>query len=176
VAASNGGKSDYPCSIAANERGPDMTDARKIPAARDIMATSIITLKPQLSIFAAIRTLLAKRISGAPVVDDAGQVVGMLSELDCLRVLSSDEFYAGHQEEAGTVKDFMTEAGRTISPDMGIYAIAHYFMTTPVRRLPVVVDGELLGQVSRRDVLATIEEMAKKRLPSKQFPDYRSPA
>jgi CBS domain-containing protein len=153
-----------------------MPDARKMPTARDIMATSVITLRPEASIFVAMRTLLSKRISGAPVVAEDGQVVGMISELDCLRVLSSDEFYDGHQEEAGTVQDFMTEAGRTISPDMDLYAIAHYFLTTPVRRLPVVVDGRLLGQVSRRDVLATIEEMAKKRLPTKSYPDYRSPA
>ena len=153
-----------------------MPDSRKMPTAQDIMATSIITLSPDVSIFKAMRTLLAKRISGAPVIDDEGQVVGMLSELDCLRVLSSDEFYAGHQEEAGTVKDFMTEAGQTITPEMDIYAIAHYFLTTPVRRLPVVSGGRLLGQVSRRDVLATIEEMAKKRLTSKTYPDYRSPA
>jgi len=153
-----------------------MTDARRMPTAGDIMATSVVTLRPEVSIFVAMRTLLSKRISGAPVVAEDGKVVGMISELDCLRVLSSDEFYDGHQEEAGTVQDFMTEAGRTISPDMDLYAIAHYFLTTPVRRLPVVVDGRLLGQVSRRDVLATIEEMAKKRLPRKTYPDYRSPA
>jgi CBS domain-containing protein len=153
-----------------------MTDARKMPTAQDIMATSLITLRPEMSIFVGMRTLLSKRISGAPVVNEDGKAVGVLSELDCLRVLSSDEFYDGLQEEAGSVQDFMTEAGRTISPDMDIYAIAHYFLTTPVRRLPVVVAGRLVGQVSRRDVLACIEEMAKKRLPTKIYPDYRLPA
>jgi CBS domain-containing protein len=109
------------------------------------------------------RILLAKRISGAPVIDDAGVLIGVLSELDCLRLLSSDEFYADHQEEAATVKHFMTGAGRTIPPDLGIYAIAHYFLTTPIRRLPVVEEGRLLGQVSRRDVLGGIEAMARHR-------------
>ncbi|HIF98538.1 MAG TPA: CBS domain-containing protein [Myxococcales bacterium] len=140
-----------------------MGDSHRVLTAGDIMATSLITLRPEMSIFNAIRILLSRGISGAPVVDDAGAMIGVLSELDCLRMLSSDEFYAGHQEEAGTVKHFMTGAGRTIPPDLGIYAIAHYFLTLPIRRLPVVEDGRLVGQVSRRDVLQGIETMAKQR-------------
>lgn len=150
--------------------------SQRMPTAQEIMATSLITFKPETSIFDAIRTLINKRISGAPVVDAEGRMIGMLSELDCLRVLSSDEFYNGQQEEAGLVKDFMTEVGQSISPDMEVYAIAHYFLTTPVRRLPVLTDGrKLIGQVSRRDVLKVIDELSKKRL-RKHYPDYREPA
>ena len=149
-----------------------MPDQNAIPSARDVMATSLITLREEDSIFEAIRILLSKRISGAPVVDDQGRMVGMLSELDCLRVLSSDEFYDGQQEEAGTVKHFMTGAGTTIPPDMGLYAIAHYFLTQPIRRLPVIEDGRLIGQVSRRDVLRGIEKMLRLRSSQKR-PDLR---
>ena len=138
-----------------------MTGSRRILTARDMMVTSLVTLRPDWSIFKAIRTLVSKRISGAPVVDEEGRMVGVLSELDCLRVLTSDEFYAGQQEEAGTVKHFMTGAGRTIDPDLGLYAIAHYFLTTPIRRLPVLEGGRLIGQVSRRDVLLGIERMIR---------------
>jgi CBS domain-containing protein len=149
-----------------------------IPTAMEIMVTSVITFSPETSIFSAIRTLIHKKISGAPVLDHQGKVVGILSEHDCLRVLSSDEFYAEQQEEEGLVKDFMSEAGLTIPPEMGIYAIAHYFLTKPVRRLPVVREGRLLGQVSRRDVLKSVEETSRKRQPNrKQYPDYsRHPA
>jgi CBS domain-containing protein len=141
------------------------------------MATSLITFRPEISIFEAIRILLHKQISGGPVIDGEGRVIGVLSEHDCLRILSSDEFYAGQQEEAGLVRDFMTEAGRTITPEMGVYAIAHYFLTTPIRRLPVVDHGKLVGQVSRRDVLRAIDDLAKKRAPQqKHYPDYREPA
>ena len=55
----------------------------------------------------------------------------------------------------------MTGAGRTIDPDLGLYAIAHYFLTTPIRRLPVLEGGKLIGQVSRRDVLLGIERMIR---------------
>jgi CBS domain-containing protein len=157
-------------------READM-NAHHIPTAMEIMVTSVITFTPEMSIFSAISTLISKKISGAPVLDRAGKVVGILSESDCLRVLSSDEFYAGQQEEEGLVKDFMTNPGLTIPPEMGIYAIAHYFITKPVRRLPVVREGRLLGQVSRRDVLKAVEEMGKKRQPNrKQYPDYRLPS
>ncbi len=153
-----------------------MTDPHRVLTARDIMTTSLHTLGPDASIFEAIQLLTTKEISGAPVVNGEGRLVGVLSELDCLRVLSSDEFYAGQQQEAGTVKDFMTVTGQTIPPDMGIYAIAHYFLTKPVRRLPVVDEERLVGQVSRRDVLRGIQKMSKERLPHKHYPDYREPA
>lgn len=149
-----------------------MKDSKRIPTARDIMVTSLVTLRPETSIFEAIRILLAKRISGAPVVDASGAMIGMLSELDCLRVLSSDEFYADQHEEGGTVKNFMTGAGKTIPPDIGIYAIAHYFLTTPIRRLPVIDNGRLIGQVSRRDVLRGIQRMVRRNDAPKR-PDLR---
>ena len=148
-----------------------MADAHRVLTARDIMTRSLITLSPEMSVFKAIRILVGRGISGAPVVDENGSMIGVLSELDCLRMLSSDEFYADRQEEAGTVKHFMTGAGRTISPDMGIYAVAHYFLTLPIRRLPVIDDGRLVGQVSRRDVLVGIETMAKERAASPRQAD-----
>jgi CBS domain-containing protein len=153
-----------------------MHESHRMPTAKDIMTRSVITFLPDASIFEAIRVLLSRRISGAPVVDEDGFVVGMLSELDCLRVLSSDEFYAGHQEMEGQVRDFMTPAGQTIKPDMDVYGIAHYFLTRPVRRLPVVDRGRLVGQVSRRDVLLVIESQAKRRAIQKHYPDYREPS
>lgn len=140
-----------------------MAKTRQILTASDIMTRSLVTLRPDVNIFEAMSVLMAKRISGAPVLDDSGKWIGMLSELDCLRVLSSHEFYADEQEEAGQVRDFMTACGLNIRPNLGIYAIAHYFLTTSVRRLPVVSGGRLLGQVSRRDVLRGIESMRQRR-------------
>ena len=151
-----------------------MADPHRILTARDIMAKTLVTLTPDTSIFEAIRTLIQRRISGAPVVSADGQLLGVLSEHDCLRVLSSDEFYFG-EEQAGSVRDFMTEPTLTIAPDLDIYGVAHYFLNSPVRRLPVVDGGVLVGQVSRRDVLHGIDEISRKRLPRKSYPDYRSP-
>jgi len=139
------------------------------------MVTSLITFGPDTPLVEAMGVLLSKQISGAPVVDAEGRLVGMLSELDCLRVLSSDEFYAGDQEGMGHVRDFMTRDCTTITPDTDLYGIAHYFLTKGVRRLPVVDRGLLVGQVSRRDVLRLIDEMSRKRTDRKRYPDYREP-
>ncbi|MAI80880.1 MAG: CBS domain-containing protein [Deltaproteobacteria bacterium] len=152
-----------------------MAPIRQILSAKEIMVSSLITLSPDQNIFEAMHVLMTKRISGAPVVDASGSLVGMLSELDCLRILSSDAFYADDQDEEGSVRDFMTAPGLHIEPDLGIYAIAHYFLTTSVRRLPVVNEDRLVGQVSRRDVLRGIEWMRRSRR-SRRGADYFSVA
>jgi len=153
-----------------------MREPHRILTARDLMTTNLLTFDANQSILSAIQALLKHRVSGGPVVDDSGMLIGVLSELDCLRMLASDEFYADEQEEGALVNHYMTIGGKTIPPDLGIYGISHYFLTTPVRRLPVVESGRLIGQISRRDVLRGMEEMSKKRLVRKRYPDYLQPA
>jgi predicted transcriptional regulator len=153
-----------------------MREPNQILTARDLMTTNLLMFNPKLSLLEAIENLIKWRVSGAPVVDDEGRMVGMLSELDCLRMLASDEFYLQQQEEAALVEQFMTTGGRIIPPDLGIYAISHYFLTTQVRRFAVVQHEKLIGQVSRRDVLRGMDGMIRKRLVRKRYPDYREPA
>ncbi len=153
-----------------------MREPNHIPTARDLMATNLLVFEPEQPILEAIEGLIKRRVSGAPVVGGEGELVGVLSELDCLRMLATDEFYLEQHEEGSRVRQFMSTGGRTIPPDLGIYAISHYFLTSPVRRLPVVEKGKLIGQVSRRDVLRGMEEMSRKRLVKKRYPDYREPA
>lgn len=147
-----------------------------ILTARDLMATSLLTFQPEQTILDAMKLLLKHGVSGGPVVDGDGTLLGILSELDCLRMLASDEFYSEEQEEGALVEDYMTRGGRSIPPDLGIYGLSHYFLTTPIRRLPVVEGRKLIGQVSRRDVLRGVEEMSRKRLVRKRYPDYLQPA
>lgn len=144
-----------------------------VPTARDVMTHSLVTISSDSTVFEAIRLLVSRRISGAPVLDPDGEMVGMLSEIDCLGVLASDQFHAdGH---AHPVTDYMSREFETVTPDTDIYRLALYFRDKPVRRFPVVEDGRLLGQVSRRDVLRGIEEMRRKLTPRKRYPDYREP-
>ena len=153
-----------------------MREPNRILTAQDLMTAGLITFRPDQTVLEAIATLTKNGISGGPVVDEEGTLIGILSELDCLRMLASDEFYQEEQEENALVEQFMTREFRTIPPEMGIYAISHYFLTTPIRRLPVVDADRLVGQVSRRDVLRGMEEMSRKRLVRKRYPDYLQPA
>jgi CBS domain-containing protein len=153
-----------------------MREPNQILTARDLMTTSLLVFRPEQTILEVIEALIKRRVSGAPVVDDQGRLVGVVSELDCLRMLASDEFYFEQQEEGALVSQFMSSGGRTIPPDLGMYAISHYFLTSPIRRLPVVENEKLIGQVSRRGVLRGMEAMSRKRLVRKRYPDYREPA
>jgi CBS domain-containing protein len=153
-----------------------MPQSHPLPTARDIMTTRLVTVRPELPIFDAIRTLLKNQISGAPVVDGGGSLVGVLSEVDCLKVLANGEFYDDDRSEGGIVANYMTAVTRSIGPDTDVYTLVQYFLKHTVRRLPVVVRGSiLLGQISRRDVLRAIEEIGRKRIPRKRFPDYNAP-
>ena len=153
-----------------------MRQPQRLPTARDLMTTSLLTFRPEQPLLEALTALLRHGVSGAPVVGESGRLVGILSELDCLRMLASDEFYQGDPEMGARVEQFMTRGGRTVPPTLGIYALAYYFLTTPIRRLPVVEDGCLLGQVSRRDVLRGMEAMSLGRSSRKRYPDYVQPA
>lgn len=153
-----------------------MREPHRILTARDLMTTNLLTFRPQQTLISAMELLLKHGVSGGPVVDESGVLIGVLSELDCLRMLASDEFYSEEQEEGALVQHYMTVGGRSIPPDLGIYGISHYFLTGAIRRLPVVEKGILVGQVSRRDVLRGMEVMSTKRLVRKRYPDYLQPA
>lgn len=128
------------------------------PSVTEYMATKLVTFGPDDDIQAAIRTMLKKKISGAPVLNDKDELIGMLSEVDCLKLLvngSYDETPTGN----GTVADFMTRGLRTIDSDRSIMDAAVEFVHSGLKRLPVLERGKLIGQISRVDVLRAIEKM-----------------
>lgn len=121
----------------------------------DIMATGLITFTPEMNIHEAIRTLLDKRISGAPVVDADGGLVGVLSKKDCLRIVFSSRY---HDDLGGPVSDFMSAPVETLDADLDIVSAAQAFISSNFRRFPVIRDGRLVGQVSRYDILKALTE------------------
>lgn len=119
--------------------------------ARDFMATKLVTLSPGMDAFDAIDQLLSQRISGAPVLDSDGRFLGVFSEKDSMRALLSA---ACEQLPSAPVETLMNrDLDRTVSPETDLFEVAKIFVETPYRRLAVVEDGRLVGQISRRDVL-----------------------
>ena len=121
----------------------------------DYMSRRLVTFHEQDNVVTAMATLLDKKISGAPVVDDAGKLCGILSEVDLMEVIIQDSYY---DESLGIVGDYMRRDVDVIDPDMDIYALAERFHKEHRRRYPVVRNGKLLGQISRRDVLRAAQD------------------
>lgn len=126
--------------------------------AQDFMSTDLITFKPDTQMEFAISTLLDRKISGAPVINDNGNLVGMLSEKDCLQTLFESTYY---NNPGGHVSDYMTTDLTTVDKEMSLADVAKKFMETRFRRYPVIHDGKLVGQISRRDILRAINQMTK---------------
>lgn len=122
------------------------------------MVTELVTFMPEDEIGYVIETLMSKKISGAPVLDENHQLVGMISEQDCLRVII-DSVYYNQPLSKHVVKDYMTTNVVSIDVDEDIVDVANKFLTLKFRRFPVVDNGMLRGQVSKRDILRAAKSM-----------------
>lgn len=125
----------------------------KPKSVKNYMARNLITFTPETNVSAAIRILLKHKISGAPVVDETGWIVGILSEYDCLKP-NLESLY--HNDMGTLVKNCMTTEITTIKANASLMEAAELFIKNGVRRLPVVENKKLIGQISRRDVLRAI--------------------
>ena len=129
--------------------------SRSIPTVDDYMARDLITVMPGDDIHMAVKLLLDERISGAPVVDRRGRLVGVLSKRDCMEVIYSTSY---HQEWGGRVEDYMSKEVTTIESGTDIIKAADIFMSSAFRRFPILKNGRMTGQISRADLLRALEE------------------
>lgn len=114
----------------------------------------LVCLSPEMDALHAVRLLLKRRISGAPVVCDNGEYMGVFSEKTSMQFLLRLTY---DKLPSNSVEHFMnTERDRTISDSTDLLTIVEKFLMTPYRRLPVLKDNQLLGQLSRRDVLNAV--------------------
>jgi CBS domain-containing protein len=117
---------------------------------KDHMVTHVVTLHPDMEILRATQVLIGSDVSGAPVLDQHGRLVGVLTERDCLRVVLHAGYYG---EPGGLVRDYMTREPVSVNPDDTILELAERFIQEGYRRYPVVDGGRLVGLISRRDVM-----------------------
>ena len=127
----------------------------QLPLIRDYMATDLITLSPDVEINRAMAILLDSKVSGAPVVDANGSLVGVLSKKDCLKAALNASFF---QDWGGAVSDYMSTEVEVLDPDMDLVKAAETFLGSQYRRFPVMKDGKLVGQVSRADILRGLRD------------------
>lgn len=120
---------------------------------RDHMAKRLVVLDPDMEVARAVNLLVRNDISGAPVVDDSGRLVGILTERDCLRAAVEAGY---HGMPGALVRDLMTPDPATVGPDDSIFDVARRFIDGKYRRYPVLDGGRLIGLISRRDVMRAL--------------------
>lgn len=119
----------------------------------DYMTKNIMTVKGDSDALSAIKQLLSHKITCAPVLDNSGKLVGMFSEIDCMEVVLSASYNLGM---SGKVEDFMSRDIVSVNAESSIVDLAEKFKDTSLRSYPVFDDKDLVGIVSRTDVLRAL--------------------
>lgn len=101
----------------------------------------------------AVEAMVAAKIIGAPIIDDAHHVVGFVSEQDCIKELLNDAFFC---EDSMPVAKVMNRRVLTVSPDASIFEVAEKMVSAPPKNYPVVQQGRLVGLISRSRVLEAL--------------------
>lgn len=125
---------------------------------KDYMSTNLITFRPDDSIDQVLEVLTKKKISGAPVLDESGALVGIISEVDCLKEIIKGK-YTNTPKFPGKVSEHMTEDVITMSPDLSLFDAAQRFLELKIRRFPVMKDGRLVGQISLSDIIRAFPKL-----------------
>jgi CBS domain-containing protein len=116
------------------------------------MTTNLITFRADQSVLEVMELLLKNSISGGPVVDEQNQLLGIISEGDCMKQIAESGYYNVPMNNL-KVEDYMVKDVDTITPIMSIFEVASLFYNSKRKRFPVLEKGLLIGQISRRDVL-----------------------
>jgi len=135
----------------------DMSQTNKVEEqilVSDYMTTKLITFKAEDSLDDVIALLIKHHISGGPVVNDKNELIGIISETDCIKHISESKYYNMPSDINNTVGNNMVTDVDTIDKNMNIFDAAFKFLASRRRRFPVVDEhGVLLGQLSQKDVL-----------------------
>lgn len=118
----------------------------------DYMTTNLITFTPDQSIESVMQSLIKHRISGGPVVNEKNELIGIISEGDCIKQISESRYYNMPMQDQ-TIEKHMAGNVETIDGNMNIFDAAKKFLDAKRRRFPIVENGKLVGQISQKDVL-----------------------
>ncbi len=118
--------------------------------AKDIMTKNLITVTPETTIQEASKLLVAKEISGLIVVNEKGEIVGILSEKDLLVA------YDWLQVTKASIRDYYNKDVVAVEEDTPVEEVSRLLVMKNIKRVPVVKDKKAVGIVSRRDILRYI--------------------
>lgn len=142
--------------------------------ARELMSTPVVTVHPEASLKELAELMVAHGVSGVPVVDRGGALLGVVSESDVMEKIEgaiADEAEAGlprlltvlakaldgsPKTTARSVADLMTTRVVSAGPDATVQELVHLMITYDVNRIPIVEAGQLEGIVTRADILRTL--------------------
>ena len=122
---------------------------------KDVMTEGPVVVGPETTIDEAIELLLDKRVSGLPVVDGQGLLLGVISEVDIIDLVYKADV------EASLVGDYMTREVRSLDAEASLDDAASIFCRKHIRRIPIVRAGRLVGILSRRDLIRFVRAVRK---------------
>jgi CBS domain-containing protein len=118
----------------------------------DYMTTKLITFRPDQSVLEVMNSLIKNKISGGPVVNKKNELLGIISEGDCMKQISESRYYNMPMDNM-LVEKHMVHEVETIDGNMNVFDAATKFVESKRRRFPIVENGKLIGQISQKDVL-----------------------
>ena len=125
---------------------------------KNYMSQYVLTFSPEQEVLEAAKLLADRGIHSAPVMDNIGNLVGVLSDTDCMAVAIK----VGYEPDfKGLVKEYMSDNPVTVEANESVLKIAEKFLKERYRRYPVMEDNRMIGQVDRLDVLRALEEMQR---------------
>ncbi len=136
-------------------QAPRVLSTRKVVKnilVKDVMSKNLILFRPKETIHDVMIAFIKYKISGGPVVDKYGELMGIISEADCMKEISESRYFNMPILDK-TVYHFMTKNVETIEASTSIFDAASLFSKTNRRRFPVIDKKRLVGQVSRKDIV-----------------------
>jgi CBS domain-containing protein len=131
--------------------------------AKELMNTSVVTIGQDEDICEAMRMMALNNITGLPVIDDEGMLLGIITEKDILALLHNNLDDTSLDRIVGTVGAFMTRQVVCFAPEDDLRGIAECLSTHDFRRVPILERGRLVGILSRRDVIRHLRDLQQER-------------
>ncbi|QYA25061.1 CBS domain-containing protein [Gramella sp. MT6] len=119
---------------------------------KDYMAENLVTFREHENIMDVMEKLIKHGISGGCVVNEKMELLGIISEGDCMKQISDSRYYNMPMADLTVGKRMHTNV-ETIDGNMNVLDAAKKFIEMKFRRFPIIEDGRLVGQISQRDVL-----------------------